>query len=493
MSKESRAGRRERQHWTEWAVAWAVTAMFVLICGAVSLRHEDWRDEADAWLIARDAGVSEVWALTRKVGMPATWYLLNMPAAKAGLNPIWMHWVNLAAAVAAALIMLRWGPFPWLVRASIVFSYMFAYEYAIVARPYSLVALGAFAVAALHRGHRRHPLALGLAVAFLANTTVHGLFIAFAYATWFAFDAVRGRPLDRRTIVALVVMAAGGALCVAQLYDPHPAQFSDAAGIRYPYALEDALRNLGAIPPPEMEQFGTEPALIINSLLVALVVLVIVRQRSAAGGWTLLVGIVLLGYVFLYKWFQAPRHAGMVTVLLIMSTWIAVADDPMMRRGRFARQALHWALGVAMGISVTTAVSWWLWDWRYEYSHGRQMARWIDAHYPPESGIVISSQIYGTSVLMYSHRRQFWYADLRQWGSYCPWDANYVKNLGLHPRIMMARTLAQFGDRNVRLLLPYGAGFRFDGWELEHQTEGTDGLAAERAQEAFFLYRPSKP
>ena len=48
-------------------------------------RHVNWRDEAQAWLLARDLSPVQLFRQMSYEGYPCLWHLLLMPLAKLGL------------------------------------------------------------------------------------------------------------------------------------------------------------------------------------------------------------------------------------------------------------------------------------------------------------------------------------------------------------------------------------------------------------------------
>src|SRR5687768_1864769 len=75
-----------------------VVLCYAAIIFAVSLKHENWSDEADAWLVARDASFLDLYHLTPEMGTPALWYLLLMPLAKSGMPIAAMEIANIVLA-----------------------------------------------------------------------------------------------------------------------------------------------------------------------------------------------------------------------------------------------------------------------------------------------------------------------------------------------------------------------------------------------------------
>jgi hypothetical protein len=58
-----------------------IAAAFLVVGGFVMAHHELWRDEVQAWLLARDSSSAiDLLSRQRNEGHPALWQLLLMPA-----------------------------------------------------------------------------------------------------------------------------------------------------------------------------------------------------------------------------------------------------------------------------------------------------------------------------------------------------------------------------------------------------------------------------
>lgn len=58
-------------------------AILALVTTVLAAHHEQWRDEADGWLVARDASPGEILHLAGYAGTPTLWYFIQVPFAKA--------------------------------------------------------------------------------------------------------------------------------------------------------------------------------------------------------------------------------------------------------------------------------------------------------------------------------------------------------------------------------------------------------------------------
>ncbi len=146
----------------------------------MALVHEPFFDEAEAWQIARSASLKTLLLeTTHYEGHPPLWHLILMPLAKAGAPyELSLTLVSLAFMGTAVYLILRFAPFPRLVRLLLPFTYFFFYQYGVISRVYCVMTL-AFVLLAMAYGRRNERPGRYTAVLILMCLTLaYGLIIA---------------------------------------------------------------------------------------------------------------------------------------------------------------------------------------------------------------------------------------------------------------------------------------------------------------------------
>ena len=142
-----------------WRIAdFGVLGLWVVIVGFTIQYHEKWADEAQAWLLARDLDLRTLWFHElRYEGTPGLWHTILWFAQRVFHAPYGsIGYIGMAFATAGVALVLFKAPFPRPLRWLLVFSYFMVYQYAVIARPYTLLPLLAFAAAILFKDIR-HP------------------------------------------------------------------------------------------------------------------------------------------------------------------------------------------------------------------------------------------------------------------------------------------------------------------------------------------------
>lgn len=452
-----------------------VLLLYAVLGAVLVAHHEAWRDEADSWLLARDASAGELWDRLGYKGTPGLWKAILVPFAKSGLPFETAGWVHLAMATAAAFVLLRYAPFSRSLKVLLLFSYLMGYEYLAIARNYAIGILLLFILAVLD--HRRYdrPVAYGLVLGLLANCSVHGLFIAVAAGAVFLVEAVRHERLDRRVVVGLAVAVGFGLLAVAQVWPP-------ADGAHAGWAHMTELRSLRW----SVSQ-SLFPGIRIGGLhwvafplFAALVAAFRKHPRALA---TFALGWAGLLYVMTFKVVGGPRHFGIVFMLLVWALWVSADAD----RTRFRALTLR-GLEVALAVGVITASWYWTMEIRYPFSGARDMAAYLDESGLSSKRIAVHLPATGSAVLAYlDEKRTLWFPALGEEGSYMKWDRRYEAA----DRIGHSSVAEDVRQEDPEALLLFNRPLEHPeglGYSLLH-VGGANVF--EKLDEVFYLYAPT--
>ncbi len=185
----------------------------------VSLQHEFWYDEAQAWLIAKSVSVPELLLkICRSEGHPPLYYLVLMPLAKSGISAlVGLRLVNFLFTMGAVWLILRHSPFPPMVRILLPFTYFMFYQYGVINRTYSLFIFFIVLAALFHEKRNERPFRYIAALILLSLTSAYGLIISFgiclAWTVAIVYRACKAKRfpqllMDRRMYALLSMVAA---------------------------------------------------------------------------------------------------------------------------------------------------------------------------------------------------------------------------------------------------------------------------------------------
>jgi hypothetical protein len=145
--------------------------------------HELWKDEWQAWFVARDMSIGKLFSFLYYEGHPALWYLyLRIFTFLPDLTGIAPEYIIMGAhllitAVYMYVLLLRFN-IPWYFKLPAVFSYFLYFEYGMISRGYALVIALVFLIATEIKKDHSIDKRLGILFFLLCQTEVFGVFMA---------------------------------------------------------------------------------------------------------------------------------------------------------------------------------------------------------------------------------------------------------------------------------------------------------------------------
>jgi hypothetical protein len=423
----------------------AIAAAAIALLGITLLRHELWRDELQAWQIARAShGLHNLVHNTRYEGHPLLWFGLLYPIAHAHPGPGAMQLLQFFIASTTISVAVWFAPFRRLQKLLTVFGYFVLYEYGVLTRSYGLGAMLlviACAVAATP-GRRRWPV-IGVLLGAIALTSAFGTVVAVALLAGLGVDELmrrRNRTGTEAGIGVVVVGAALTAIGIAVAYvqaGRPPADTGSYSHWRTHLDVGLAASSVSAVwraivPIPELKHtywntnIVTERAAVVGVLGLILFVLITYLFRDRPGAFVVWVGGALLVVGFLYARIgtaTASRHIGHIFLCLLAAMWLA---PTMQQRGRVdvarLRSQAWTALLVIQVIAGLFAVGL---DLAYPFSDGRAVADYIVREHLDHLEIVGIPDTASSTVAGYLNRPIYYLAGARE-GTYIVWNTARV-------------------------------------------------------------------
>lgn len=426
-----RAEGEDRSGRGEYLFALLLTALYAwLVLGTIRV-HEPWRDEAQTWLIGRDASLREMFALLRYQAHPALWYLMVRPLARLGLSYFTMGLLHGLIAIANAFLVLRFAPFSRLTRALLVFSFWMCWMYAIESRVYAIGILFLLLIAWRYPERHARPWIHGMLVALLFNSNLHMFFLAAALAAGFAWEILRGKRWDRAHALALLLMAAG-ALALAWQFDFFRAPADNMHGGTFMWSNPPTvmLRGLTAALLPGVQNvyvYFLPPAAVAWLLFFWVLA---TRRRSLFFFIAHVVGMCLL----LWLTSALSRHYGLFLLGGVFALWTAQGETesacrwlPRLPDFRRRMHVLMWSLNLCLVFSLYSSWKLHVMDRANDFSGTRRMAEFIVreglARYP----VAVHRYAHLSSIAPYFPGKKFWYIGTGEW-------VTYVRQNALHRR-----------------------------------------------------------
>ena len=405
MSSALSGSMRLRGGWG-WPVL-VVGAFFLL--GLVSIsRHDMWRDELRAWLIAAHSpALGDLLRTVRYEGHGCLWYLLLWCVAQIWPAPQGMQYLHLVLATMAVVVFWL-SPFDRLQKTLFTFGYFVFFEYCVLARGYVIVMLLLFMACWLWPRPQRWPL---YAVLFLlAQTEIFGLFFVWAFAVLVSLDLWARDPHRRRFAVslagALAWLGLGSFLALAVITPPGDNKmfpewhfYTDAD--HWVRTAGCIWRGLVAIPRLTYHFWNTNVVewplaqATLGSVLLVVVGLSLVR-RWLALLWLVLATGAFLAFVhckMIHYGYVCSRHEGQLFIAVVAAWWLAAGRRPGLADGQadgsgsaklaravpvYRRYLVTGLLAIHAPVGIFAVVM----GWTCPFSGARDTARFIQEHYP---------------------------------------------------------------------------------------------------------------
>lgn len=321
--------------------AFFLTGIFIVVLSVVITNHEMWRDELEAWMIARGStSVPDLFKNIHFQGHPATWHLLLFGVSRFTRDPGAMQMLHVVLATTGVFLFVRYSTFSRLHKALFALSYYPLYEYGVISRHYVLGLLTLIAFCVLYQNRERRVLPMSGVLFLMANTSVFGLLFAgllgsFLFISYF-YDSKYGDRwnVSRKVVIAGILIAViGMGLSVFQML---PMFGNKSAQMGNPFSAEWVVSSVGTLGassflfPDIFNQYyyPLKPAnvafvhMILSILLLVYGGLLFARKRMV---FVLFVSgtVIMILFRCFVLYSVSMRHIGHLFLLLLACLWLS--------------------------------------------------------------------------------------------------------------------------------------------------------------------------
>ena len=411
-----------------WLVFAAVTLVAVWY-------HEPWRDEAQAYLVARDNSLVGLILHMKFESQFPLWYLFTWPFVRLGMPIFGINLLHWALSCSTAYLIVRRAPFRFLTRAALIFSILFAFEFTVVARHY---ASGVFLLTVLlinWRERFRHPVlyACGIALCAQSNLPIWACLGGLCCAI--ACEVIVRRLRSRQVFASMMICVFGFALALGSIFN--------GSGFGSPYVGRrgDALAKLAV---SERLQTSFEAISDMVYLPVWLCIVCIVLGalyfiwKSIPAFICFFMSVGLMVALQLVGGFHSIRHIGFMLIGTVAACWIAAVDDAPGLGARFRLPAhMSDGLNIAAGSAAALILAlqafvtpfFVLCEVLYPFSHGHAAANFIRDNIPEDAPMFCFTARSNVSVLPWLPGRKFFIFDRGEYGTFSKWGRAFGQSM----------------------------------------------------------------
>ncbi|SDV01757.1 hypothetical protein SAMN04488544_3530 [Microlunatus sagamiharensis] len=433
--------------------------------GALLLHaHEPWRDELQAWLIARSSGSPvQLWDNARYEGHPLLWHLLLFFAGLVSGGPATMQVVHLLVGAVMVHLLLRFAPLRRRHRLGLGLGYLMLYEYTVISRNYSLGVLAAFGFCVLWRTRTRSCLPLAAVLLLMAQTNPMAVLLVPSLALLLAADLLlHHRSTLRLPVVVSGAVVVGLGLLMAWLQLRTPPDWLFPSGTPAPFStlLTVVWRSFVPVPRLGVVGFwnsnvlsGHDAVMTVLSATLLLAAVVVLRRTPLVALSYVLATATLLAF-FKVEYFGNVRHQGYVLLVFLVHLWLSRSTPT----GRPAPRATRVLTAVLLDVVVVgqlagVAVAGYQ-DVRHPFSNARAAARMIIGAGLGNRPVVADSDAATSAVAAYLDHPVY-YVKQERWGTFAVWDQRRTRRPSQPEVLEAASRLGRDSGGEVVLLLSY--------------------------------------
>lgn len=395
---------------------------YVMIVSLMITKHEPWFDEAQAWLIARDSSIPNLFAnVLRHEGSPGLWHLILMIPAKLHMPYIFLNITSAIIASISIFIFLKYSPFPWYIKVLLPFSYYFLYQYAVVARSYTIYPLLLFLIAIIYKNKIQKPYIFMGLLCLLANLNIHGLMIGLGIIVVHCKDVIDNwNALNKKDkenqLIILGIFILNFMCIVLELFPPKDLvglilwNFNLAVNI--PNGFKYIIKSFSEIP--------------FFTVFILSITLLFFKRRK-----------LLLLYIFptwallilLTVKICSPWHEGLIFVYWVFVMWIAFEKyNPEGKNEKILTKLILISFTGLLLIQCYWSYKTIKYDYKNSYSGAKEAAEYIKAHNLQNKKILAQGfTIY--AILPYFNENFFPNTTADKNHSYNPWSSQYGETL----------------------------------------------------------------
>ena len=433
------------------AFPFVLTAVFLVVGGLGAIHHEMWRDEIQAWLLARDStGPIDLLSHMKYEGHPPLRHLLLMPLTRITHAPASMQILHLLIAATTVFLFAKYSPFTPLQKILFSFGYFVLYEYGIVCRNYGIGFLLICIFCILFRNRYQRIILISISLFLTSHTSVHALILTICITIGLGFEYIfkrkqlidSGNTIHRKIWIGFGIMWIGILTAILQLNPPPDTGF--AVGWKTNFDLSH-LKNVikiitrayFPIPKNQMHFWGSRwieqfPIIQNWNLGISIAIFIwtialLLRKPTALFIYTsAMLGLLVFFYT---KYFGGIRHHGFLFIAFLMAAWISNDCDqtlflkPLNILCNWLEKSLPPILTLILVAHASGGIRAVRLDKEHVFSHGKQTAQYIigrSMNFMP----IIGDMDYAVSTVVgyLENPQQIHYMRGHRPGSFVRWD-----------------------------------------------------------------------
>ncbi len=429
---------------TIWISIISIFYTAFLIC--LTFFHENWRDEAQAWLMCRDLSFIDLLKQLKIEGHPCLWYLILFPFAKLGFP---YHTMNIISALligASVFLILKKAPFHISIKILIMTSIPFIYQHSIIARNYSLIPLIISLLAIYYFQKNKHPFIYGFLLVLLFNThsLMLGLGLLLCLDWIIEFIKTPKNKKNKNTIISLILVLIALGLVIA-FYHAGMVNNADYGvfsikSLNIPYIFKNGLNTLHYFSNQYTPiWYKSITGFIMTTMVILLFIVLLIYNKKQA---IIYLGAIAFQWIiFTYSVPASPHRVMVIVYVAIFCSWLVLKEN----KKKSAKYILTIILLIFFINLSYLSIKPIRQDIQKNYSSSKDMAQYLNNNISGDYEIIGIFDFKIESILPYLPKKiKAWSPITKQNYTFITW--NEERNMVLKPEEMLNNITEHFSS-----------------------------------------------
>lgn len=338
-----------------------IFVIFLLLTLLIGSNHEPWVDEAQSWIIARDASASEIiWNIARYEGSFPLWHLTLKLFINFGLDYEHIYIVPIIISAFGLIIFLRKVEAPKFVKILLPFTYYIFYQYTIIARSYSYLLLAFSLLAITYKKRQDKPLKYVLALGFLSLISMHGMIISIILGITFLIEIIKEKNIKKY----IKELAFFGIIIITEciILIPRSDLYMTVSAT---YTITEIINSIIHM----LIGKGSILVKVYNVISIILFIILAANLIIVKSKDLLIATFSLLGFMFIIRF--GSHHSGILFLFVIFG--IICKYEEIKIKNKNIDKILAIVLVLYLVSSIIPSIN----DFKYQYSGAKEMAEYI--------------------------------------------------------------------------------------------------------------------
>lgn len=416
------------------ALIWIISSFLILI--GITY-HQPWRDEGQAIMLAQDAtSFGNLVERIRWEGHPILWFAIS-----ALTGPALAIWVNGLFGIATNALIVFKSPWPKWIRWSLPFSYLFLFEFSVIARNY---AIGAFLLfTAIYFWENRKT-----TVFFLLLLATQTNFFAGTIALSLGLLLFAESPKEKSWIWKISLAILVGLFTIYEYTPPSSGGFASEWTFHSTYLHQALITSIGSLVFPLFPNSHPFVELFVGRFEILAFTIVVASftyfLKSSKHRWVFAIYALTMVLFCSFKLFAFTRHLGHIWLLFLLLLW---KENNNLR--------LIWKRPTFVQIAVVTQVIAgcfnWYWDVSHDYSTSKDTVLALNRFQISNHQVAVFPDHYGAGLSLVSNTP--YYLPIRDTVmTHTIWDEK--SQVDLYPKTLKKRLSLHFSKSSCYLVTP---------------------------------------